>query len=301
MNESNETITIKCKYENLSFDINFPKNENLLNLKQEIAKNLEKRKTYTYFTNIAIKYGFPPKLIKDKNNDTKTMNELSISNNECLRIELIDPNCLKFSENEIIDYSKYKVKKKDIPSDNCCLFNSINFAMNQNISEPEILRSVISMSILDNTNEYNEAILEKKPEDYCDWILRGDSWGGGIEISILSKYFRIIIAVVDIKNVTIEYFGSNYSKTIYLLYSNVHYDVFYYITQDGKITGLFESTDEESKKEILEIAKILNTHQKFVDVESFSVKCLQCNCLMKGQDDVIEHTKKTGHMNFCQI
>ena len=64
---------------------------------------------------------------------------------------------------------------------------------------------------------------------------------------------------------------------------------------------MFDVKDEKSKNEIMEICKELQKHQKYLDIQMFSVKCMQCNFLMKGQNDVIEHTKKTGHTNFSQI
>jgi ubiquitin thioesterase OTU1 len=294
-------INIRCIYNDKAFEIKIPSTENLLNLKHYIIINLNGVGIYTYETNLNIAYGFPPKKIDNTLNDTKTLPELSIGNNECLRIDLIDKDLIRAKNDEIIDYSKYSVKKKTIPADNSCLFNSINFAINQSITEPEIIRGIISSEILNNPIDYNEAILERPIEDYCDWILRGDSWGGGIEISILSKYFNVIIAVVDIQNITFEYFGDGFTEIIYLLYNNVHYDVFYKEDINGKITGLFDVNDEKSKNEIMEICKELKKHQKYLDIQIFSVKCMQCNFLMKGQNDVIEHTKKTGHTNFSQI
>ena len=294
-------INIRCIYNDKAFEIKIPSTENLLNLKHYIIINLNGVGIYTYETNLNIAYGFPPKKIDNTLNDTKTLPELSIGNNECLRIDLIDKDLIRAKNDEIIDYSKYSVKKKTIPADNSCLFNSINFAINQSITEPEIIRGIISSEILNNPIDYNEAILERPIEDYCDWILRGDSWGGGIEISILSKYFNVIIAVVDIQNITFEYFGDGFTEVIYLLYNNVHYDVFYKEDINGKITGLFDVNDEKSKNEIMEICKELKKHQKYLDIQMFSVKCMQCNFLMKGQNDVIEHTKKTGHTNFSQI
>ena len=298
-NENQKKIEIRCYYENLSFNITIPEKENLYNLKHYIILNLSSQGIYTYETNLNIRYGFPPKLINNEKSDTLTMPELSIFDKECLRIELIDPNLLKAKENEIIDYSKYSIKKKDIPADNSCLFNAINFAINQNEKSPEMIRSIISSEIMSNPNEYNAAVLDKEPEEYCDWILRGDSWGGGIELSILSKFFQVQIGVVDIQNITIENFGE-YNKCIYLLYNNVHYDVFYK-EENGKITGVFDSKDEKVKEEVMEVCKELKKHQKYVDTQMFSLKCMQCGFLMKGQDEVIEHTKKTGQINFNQI
>ena len=298
MSNSNN-INILCNYNDFSFNIQIPPNESLYNLKSYIVKNLATHNIYTYETNISIRYGFPPKLMSDSSNDTKTLPELNITNNECLRVDLIDPELKKFSENEIIDYSKYSIRKKSIPADNSCLFNSINFAINNNLNNPEIIRSIISSEILENQTEYNQAVLEKSPVDYAEWILYNDSWGGGIELSILSKYFNIKIAVVDIKNIIFEYFGE-YDDIIYLLYNNVHYDVFY---KEGtnEHPGVFKSNDEKVKNEIMEICKILQKHNQFIDTKMFNVKCMDCNFLMKGENDVIEHSKKTGHINFSQV
>ena len=293
-------IEIRCYYNNISFTLSLVANETLANLKRYIILNLSSQGINTYENNINIRYGFPPKLLDNYQSNTLTLQELSIKDKECLRIELINPELLKPKEDtDTIDYSKYSIKKKDIPADNSCLFNAVNFAINQNISSPETIRNIIANEIISNPSEYNSAILEKEPNDYCAWILNDESWGGGIEISILSKYFQIQIRVVDIMNITIEYFG-NYDKCIYLLYNNIHYDVFYK-EEKGKIEGVFLSKDEKIKEEVMKICKELKEKEKFVDKSNFKIKCMQCGFLMKGQEEIIEHTKKTGHINFNQI
>jgi len=80
---------------------------------------------------------------------------------------------------------------------------------------------LISVEIKSNPELYNSAILEKNPFAYCDWIMRDDTWGGGIELSILSKCFQLRIAVVDIKNLAIEYFGEVYNINIELFKYNI--------------------------------------------------------------------------------
>ena len=82
-------------------------------------------------------------------------------------------------------------------------------------------------------------------------------------MSILSKYFNIKIAVVDIKNIIFEYFGE-FDDIIYLLYNNVHYDVFY---KEGvnDHPGVFKANDEKVKNEIMEICKLLQKHSQFID------------------------------------
>ena len=75
---------------------------------------------------------------------------------------------------------------------------------------------------MSNPEDYNAAILGKIPEEYCKWISNKETWGGGIELSILSKFFHVQIGVADIQFLTFEYFG-NYDNCIYLLYNNIHY------------------------------------------------------------------------------
>ena len=86
----------------------------------------------------------------------------------------------------------------------------------------KVLREIISSEILNNPIDYNEAILERPIEDYCDWILRGDSWGGGIEISIfvfsLSNDFCMVknASLID-SSVDIEFIFSGKNFVTYSL------------------------------------------------------------------------------------
>ena len=296
-------IDILCKYENDVFNINVKHDDTLSVLKSAIKLNLSSRGVKTSESNIKIVYGFPKKILQGQDLDGLTLEELTIFDKEYLMIELIDSkedNPQKENEgHDDIDYSQYSIKKKDIPADNSCLFNAINFAINQNANSPEIIREIITAEIMSNPEEYNSAILGKNPEDYCKWILNKETWGGGIELSILSKFFHVQIGVADIQFITIEYFG-NYDKCIYLLYNNIHYDVFYK-EENGKIIGVFNSNDAKVKQEIMDICMKLQNRDNFVDTKNFSLKCMHCGFLMKGQSEAIEHSKKTGHFNFNEI
>ena len=298
-------IEVRCYYEDIFFNIKVPQNETLYNLKHTIVSNLSSKGIKANEMNLNLIYGYPPQKIDKDINDKLTLNELSIFDKESLRIELNESNSNENSNKnstqniDVIDYSKFSIKKKDIPADNSCLFNAVNFAINQNADSPEIIRGIIASEIMANPQEYNSAVLDKDPEEYCKWIMKKETWGGGIELSILSKFFQIQIGVVDIQHITIENFG-HYNNCIYLLYNNIHYDVFYK-EENGKITGIFNTYDEKVKNEIMNICLELQKHQRYIDASMFSVECMQCGYLMDGQKDVIEHSKKTGHINFKQI
>ena len=303
-------IEIRCYFENIFFNIKISQNEKISNLKKNIISNLSSKGINTQESNLSIIYGFPPQTINSNDYDNLSLQELSIFDKDSLRIELINPDSIKKEEaknkdnnntknNNIIDYSKYSIKKMDIPADNSCLFNAVNFAINQNANSPEIIRGIITSEIMANPIEYNAAVLGKEPKDYCKWILNKETWGGGIELAILSKFFQIQIGVADIQHATIEYFG-HYDRCIYLLYNNIHYDVFYR-EENGKVTGIFNTLDARVKNEIMDICLDLQKHAIYVDSTLFSIECIQCGALMHGQNDVVEHTKKTGHINFKQV
>jgi ubiquitin thioesterase OTU1 len=293
-------IDILCSFKNDVFNINLKHDESLTELKHAIKLNLSARGVKIKESNIKLIYGFPKKIIQGEELDTLTLEELGIFDKEYILIELNQEESNNNEQNQnVIDYSKYSIKKKVIPADNSCLFNAINFAINQNAENPEVIRDIITAEIRSNPEDYNAAILGKDPEEYCKWISNKETWGGGIELSILSKFFHVQIGVADIQFITIEYFG-NYDKCIYLLYNNIHYDVFYK-EENGKITGVFDSNDANVKQDIMDICMQLQSQENYVDTANFSLKCMECGFLLKGQNEVIEHTKKTGHINYGEI
>ena len=57
--------------------------------------------------------------------------------------------------------------------------------------------------------------------------MKDTSWGGQVEVQILSQIYKVEICVVSIEFNYPYYFGQgqNYNKRIYLLYDGIHYDV----------------------------------------------------------------------------
>ena len=61
------------------------------------------------------------------------------------------------------------------------------------------LRNKVADYILSHPNEYNEAILGDKPGRYTTRMKQMDTWGGAIELSILSDIYDIEISSIDVK------------------------------------------------------------------------------------------------------
>lgn len=121
--------------------------------------------------------------------------------------------------------------KKVVPADNSCLFTSIRFVLNGKVDNEgsEMMRHIIAQEVAADPQEYNDAVLGKSNSEYCAWIQRPESWGGAIEVSILSNYYGIEIDVVDIQNAIINRFGEdkNYGLRVFLLFDGIHYDPLY--------------------------------------------------------------------------
>lgn len=91
------------------------------------------------------------------------------------------------------------------------------------------MRKVIASEVSKDLQTFNPAYLGKTNEEYCEWILRTESWGGAIEVSILSEFYGFEIAVVDVINGIINHFGEDkkYGVRAFLLYDGIHYDPLY--------------------------------------------------------------------------
>lgn len=92
-----------------------------------------------------------------------------------------------------------------------------------------MMREIIANAVSRSPDEYCEAILGKPNHEYCEWILKPNSWGGAIELSILSQYYGMEIAVVDSSNGIINRFGEDqhYATRVFLIFDGIHYDPLY--------------------------------------------------------------------------
>ncbi|KAJ1647128.1 ubiquitin-specific protease otu1 [Coemansia asiatica] len=122
------------------------------------------------------------------------------------------------------DEDGYLIERK-VPGDNSCLFRCILRAIGCQDLTVDNLRSIVSKRIGEDPEAYSEAVLEMPPEEYCSWILQSSSWGGGIEMAVLSTEFHVEICSIDINNLRIDRFGEGrYCRRIIVLYDGSHYN-----------------------------------------------------------------------------
>ncbi|CAH0559106.1 unnamed protein product [Brassicogethes aeneus] len=198
--------------------------------------------------------------------------------------------------------------KQVVPADNSCLFSSIHFVLNGKVEDSSVvapsMRQIIAETVAKDLINYSEAILGKPNDEYCAWILDNNSWGGAIELAVLSNYFGVEIAVVDTINAIINRFGEDqsYAHRVFLMFDGIHYDPLYLEPLDGsKIQTIFPSDDERVLRDAEQLAIEAKSSRQYTDVNKFTLKCMICNVMLKGQLQAQQHASSTGHMNFGEV
>jgi ubiquitin thioesterase OTU1 len=192
-----------------------------------------------------------------------------------------------------------------MPDDNSCMFRAVGSAvLSDSLDGMTELRSMVAQAIQQDPEQYNEAILQRTPDEYCKWISYSDSWGGGIELSILSKEFDIEIASVNVQDNRVDRFNEGRPKRCILVYSGIHYDTIALVpfgvspkdpSQDIK---LFDATDNVLLQAARELCGQLQKAHYFTDTQKFDIKCNNCNWKGAGEAGAIQHATETGHSDF---
>ncbi|XP_063227625.1 ubiquitin thioesterase Otu1 [Bacillus rossius redtenbacheri] len=255
--------------------------------------------------------GYPPKPINLSVGDA-TLETVNINSGDTLIVEEKQATqLLKLEDSPRHHVSEDTVSagilmKKVVPADNSCLFTSIGFVLSGKVDLTcsSYMRQIIAETVSGDKDNYSEAILGKPNPEYCQWILKPESWGGAIELSILSNFYGLEIAVVDTLNAIINRFGEDhsYAHRVFLMFDGIHYDPLYLEPLEGDgIRTIFSAEDEGVLEQARELAHEAKSSRQFTDVNKFTLKCLVCDCLLTGQVQAQLHAKETGHMNFGEV
>ncbi|KAK3113735.1 ubiquitin-specific protease otu1 [Teratosphaeriaceae sp. CCFEE 6253] len=202
-----------------------------------------------------------------------------------------------------------------MPDDNSCLFRALSSAvLGSALDGMTELRSIVAQTIAASPELYTEGLLEKEPGEYCKWIQREDSWGGGIELSILSQHFDIEVCSLNVQDLRIDRFNEGRPTRCIVVYSGIHYDVcalspfrgadpefdrkVFEVVRTGE--GEEEAMDGGALEAARELCKVLQGRHYFTDTHGFDVACGQCGQKGKGQMWAVEHARTTGHTSFTE-
>ncbi|CAM9336191.1 unnamed protein product [Chrysoparadoxa australica] len=198
--------------------------------------------------------------------------------------------------------------RRIVHADNSCLFTALAFLLRGDRAEGSKLRKVISEAVLGDTELYSDAMLGKPPQEYSDWIMNSESWGGELELFILSKYFQAEIAAVEVSTGNVYTYGEGegHANRCYLLYDGAHYD---------PLCQGIESAPESTDKRVFDasptsstaaneraaakaVARAVKQKKQFISVGTADLRCLQCQQPLVGQAGAQAHASETGHVNF---
>ncbi|OMP88043.1 putative ubiquitin thioesterase otu1 [Diplodia seriata] len=196
-----------------------------------------------------------------------------------------------------------------MPDDNSCLFRALGSAvMGESLDVMHELRAIVAAAVQANPIDYNEAVLQKSPDDYCRWIQRDESWGGDIELNILSQHFDIEICSIDVQSLHIYRYNEGKPRRCILVYSGIHYDTIALNPSSPPHTKAdmppefdlkqFDAIDDVVLNKALELCQILQSRHYFTDTAGFAIKCNVCGWKGNGESGALEHAKQTSHMDF---
>jgi len=201
-----------------------------------------------------------------------------------------------------------RVVKRTIPADNSCLFNAVQYVCEGNPSRngARHLRHLVADIIARDPETYTAAHLDKLPAEYCSWILKSDSWGGAIELAILSAHLETQIRCLDVQTTTMHAFGEDqgYPRCVYLVYDGIHYDALALeacpgAPEEADLT-VFAPEDAGVQDGAVRLVGDLHRERKFTDVGNFTLRCGVCQTGIKGQREAQAHAQATGHTNFAE-
>lgn len=306
---SNASLTLRCKTKTGQHLLTgLSQGSNLGQLKSKISEVTKIPKEF-----IRIKHGYPPKAI-DLTKEGILLSQLLFRSGDTLIVEeeRVVRNTLQKNIGDVLQdqnlMGRGVLMRKVVPANNSCLFTSINAVMNGgdiDLTYAPSMRQLIAGVVMSDPQTYSDAFLGRSNSSYCNWIMKDDSWGGAIEIAILSQYYGVEIDVVDTQSCRIDRFGEDlhYDRRVLIIYDGVHYDPLVLEPFDTSlpIQSIFSTENSTILAQAQEIATEARQSRQFTDVTNFSIKCLICQRMFTGQSEAQQHAKASGHINFGEV
>ncbi|KAH7492363.1 Ubiquitin thioesterase OTU1 [Phytophthora ramorum] len=245
--------------------------------------------------------GYPPKMIEGSGEST--LSSLGVRTGSVLVLkESPDAGGAQTQKSTLV------FMRRVVPADNSCLFHSIGYALGKGREgNGPMMRQLIKETILADPEKYSEVFLGRPVYEYCAWIMDDKSWGGEIELSILSTYYKVEMVVFDVTSMSRLCYGEDqgFTQRMFLLYDGIHYDL---VVETPSTTAserqdvtLFAINDFTKVERASEVAVEAHQKHEFTDVSRFSIICLVCRSTFVGQREALSHSEATGHQQFGEV
>ncbi|EEY53430.1 ubiquitin thioesterase OTU1-like protein [Phytophthora infestans T30-4] len=226
--------------------------------------------------------GYPPKMIEGSGESTLT--SLGVRTGSVLVLKEAPENSTAQPK------AKSVFIRRVMPADNSCLFHSIGYALGKGREgNGPGMRQLIKDTILADPEKYSEVFLGRPVYEYCAWIMDDKSWGGEIELSILSIYYKVEMVVFDVTSMSRLCYGEDqgFTQRLFLLYDGIHYDLVVEApsatASESQDVTLFAINDFSKVEQASEVAVEAHQKHEFTDVSRFSTMCLVCRSTFVGQ------------------
>lgn len=193
-----------------------------------------------------------------------------------------------------------------MPDDNSCLFRALSYAALPGQDAVVELRDIVASEVEAKPDIFTTVVLEKEPEAYCKWIKDMDSWGGAIELQILSTFFNIEVCSIDVETGRVDKFNEGAPKRCIVIYSGIHYDTVVFTPySELQLTGKFKDPEHDQTQwdgddelvlvKALELVEVLRKRHYFTNTKKMGVKCGDCGWTGVGEMQAAIHASETGH------
>ncbi|KAM3161281.1 Ubiquitin thioesterase OTU1 [Lachancea thermotolerans] len=269
-----------------------------------------------------VRYGYPPQVLEvTMANVGQSLSGLGIGSGEKVTIvredtptaktaQLAQPvQRVRLHENQIsLDgiWPGKILQVHSVPDDNSCMFHAISYCTSQDFSRSQELRGVVATQIAGDPIEYSDAILGRPNHEYSRWILKRSSWGGGIELAVLSRVLKTCIMVMDVDACKFERFNEEqFDNFVMVAFNGVHYDAMEVIDETGSRRPLTVFNQKAHRADAmleraLEAAARLKKHGYSFNTTRDRIRCNVCGHHFVGEREVARHAEKTGHVDFGQ-
>jgi len=206
---------------------------------------------------------------------------------------------------EVRPQTPLEMVKYGVTPDGNCLFLSTNYLMEgtpPQTSDSDLQRNLVASVIISCPDEFTEGHLGMPPSSYVEMITKNGTWGGGIELSILSKAHECELYSVDICSGTVYRFGEEggFKRRAFLLYDGLHYDPLIGKEKGQTLFPVGEKDTERALLGALKLAAELKASGKYTNLAGFSLRCSSCGLGCVGQGGAVAHAKETGHSGFFE-
>lgn len=178
--------------------------------------------------NQMLNVGFPPQKLQTTDS-SRSLAQAGVKNGDALTVDRSEVEVASASskaptpasETSATGAKEPRMVRRTVRADNSCLFHSISHLLqDREVGEASILRTLVAASIESDPSQWSELVLGKLPHEYCAWIQQPSSWGGAVELRILSSMFEVEIIALCVQTAKLLRFGegSGYRKCIYLIF-----------------------------------------------------------------------------------